>query len=88
MRAGKDSILSPEEYINYSARYGSTFADVLKKAKALATLSTLSKIRFIDLDQKIDEFNDEWGKIIFIHKERKYSYDDFLNEDNLFFFYG
>jgi len=86
MRSDKGSILTAEEYITYSATYGPTFADVLKKAKSLATLSTLSKIRFIDLEEKIDEFNEEWGKLIHIDKERKYSYDDFLNEDNLFFF--
>jgi hypothetical protein len=86
LRRGKPQVLTPLEYAKYSAEYGPVFADVLKKGKALATLSTLSKIRLIDLDNKIDEFNQRWGKILTIDKDRGYSYDDFLNEDNLLFF--
>lgn len=86
LRKGAPMVLTPVEYAKYSAELGPTFADVLKKAKGLATLSTLSEIRLIDLTQKIDEFNLRWGHIITIDESRKYSYDEFLNEDNLLFF--
>jgi hypothetical protein len=87
MRVGTGSpVLSPMEYAINSAEYGPSFTNMLKKGKALATLLTLSKMRFLDLDNKIDEFNQQWGFILTIDKERKYTYDDFLNEDNLMFF--
>jgi uncharacterized protein Veg len=81
-----DPILSPRQYFDHAARYGYTFANVLKKAKSLATLLTLSKYRLIDLIKKVDEFNDRYGHIVVIDKDKKYAYDDFLNEDNLIFF--
>jgi hypothetical protein len=86
MRPEKNPVLTPLEYAKYSAELGPLFADIIKKAKALATLSTLSKFRFLDLDNKIDEFNQEYGRILTIDRERSYAYDDFLNEDNLLFF--
>jgi hypothetical protein len=86
LRRGKPQILTPVEYAKYSAELGPVFAEVLKKGKGLATLSTLSKFRLIDLDKKIEEFNDRWGRIFTIDKDRVYSYDEFLNEDNLLFF--
>jgi hypothetical protein len=79
-------VLTPRQYFKYCFTMGHAFADTLKKAKSLATLSTLSEHRFIDLKQKIDEFNSDYGHIITIDEERNYSYDDFLNEDNLIFF--
>jgi len=79
-------VMSLKEYAENSARYGSSFTNALKKAKGLATLSTLSKMKFLDLTEKINDFNSEWGKILTIDINRNYSYDDFLNEDNLLFF--
>ncbi|WPV08068.1 MAG: RNA-dependent RNA polymerase [Verticillium dahliae ormycovirus 1] len=86
LMAGRFQVLTPVEYAKYSAELGPVFADVLKKGKSLATLSTLSKMKFIDLVEKIDEFNQRWGKYLTIDMTRDYSYDSFLNEDNLFFF--
>jgi hypothetical protein len=59
---------------------------MLKKARALAAHLTLSEVVFIDLVNKIDEFNVENGSYIHIDQEKKYSYDDFFAEDNLIFF--
>jgi hypothetical protein len=79
-------ILTPVQYARYSAELGPAFTNMLKKGKGLATLSTLSKMKFLDLTKKIEEFNLRWGHIFTIDESEEYAYDDFLNEDNLLFF--
>lgn len=83
----KDKPLKPQDYLYYSLKYGASFADWLKKARAYATFSTVAHVIFEDLQSKIDELNTIFREeILSIDIERKYSYDEFLHEQYLLFF--
>jgi hypothetical protein len=73
------------DYIKHSLSKGPSFADVVKKIRSLTMLSTLGSMRFLDLEEKILEFNDRYGYIYTIDMDEKYSYDDFFNQDYLLF---
>jgi hypothetical protein len=79
-------IMTPYDYLKNSLANGATFADDLKKARGIATLSTFAVIRFTDLDEKITEFNRDNTSQFYIDPNRRYAYDDFFNEQYVLFF--
>jgi hypothetical protein len=79
-------VMTPYDYLKNSLSKGANFSNDLKSARGLATLSTFAIIRFTDLDEKIDEFNNENTSGFFIDRDRKYAYDDFLSESYTLFF--
>jgi len=81
---GMHLLIKPVQYLTLSLNYGSSFTTFVKKLRAYATLSTLGHTRFLDLEEKIKELNENNFNII-LDMDRKFSYDDFLQESHLLF---
>jgi len=72
-------------YLKNTIRYGPFFSNWLKKARSFATLLTFSEVVIKDLSEKISDLNKNSPETMFLDPERRYNYDDFLNEQYLIF---
>lgn len=69
----------PADYLYYSLRYGPSFAELLKKIRQAAAITTLSSRLTQDTLKYVEELKNNDLKIA-VNLEQKWDYDSFLNE--------